>query len=461
MKAAFHNLGCKVNEYETEAMKQQLADEGYGIVPFDEKADVYIVNTCTVTAMADRKSRQMLHKARQKNPAAVIAAAGCYVENAGRTLLEDGTVDLIIGNNEKKRLAELLTAYHKGIVRETIPDIAGETSYDELKLARPVDRTRAFVKIQDGCNQFCTYCRIPYVRGRVRSRRREDVLAEIRRLADSGVREIVLTGIHISSYGLDFREGLPASAMRTPEAAHAVTNDCLLDLIREMASVEGIARIRLGSLEPGIVTEDFAAGISAVDKICPQFHLSLQSGCDSTLRRMNRRYTTADFRRSAALLRRCFDRPALTTDVIVGFPGETEAEFSETKTFLEEIRFAKTHIFKYSRRAGTKAAVMPAQVSEPVKTARSRLLLDLDEANSAAYARSIADRPLTVLFEEKKIIDGRTYWKGHSRENLMVLMASEADLENEILSCRYVSPGPEGTVIGEMAPTVENKDSLE
>lgn len=449
MRAAFHNLGCKVNEYETEAMKQQLSDEGYEIVSFDDVADVYVVNTCTVTSMADRKSRQMLHKARQNNAQAVIVAAGCYVQEGGRKLLEDGSVDIILGNNEKKQLAAYLVAYQKGqrFTPESIPNINKERSYENLELERPVDRTRAFVKIQDGCNQFCAYCLIPYVRGRVRSRHQEDIMAEIKRLADNGVKEVVLTGIHLSSYGLDFNEGASLTDMRTPDVSRAVTNFRLLALIEKIQDTAGIARIRLGSLEPGIVTEEFAAGIAKCDKICPQFHLSLQSGCNRTLERMNRRYRAADFKLGVDRLRRYFDRPALTTDVIVGFPGETEDEFEETVAFLKTIRFAKTHIFKYSRREKTKAYSMPHQVTEAVKSARSHCLLALDKKNQEAYCRELCDKKLEILFEEKRTINGITYWKGHTKENLTALLASEENLENEILTCRYLGSSEDGAVL--------------
>ena len=447
-KAAFHNLGCKVNEYETEAMKQQLIGAGYEIVPFDETADVYVVNTCTVTQMADRKSRQMLHKARQKNPEAVIVAAGCYVQEAGERLLKEDSVDIVVGNNEKSRLAEILKEYAKApeVARQFVPDINTEKDYESLFLEKPVDRTRAFMKIQDGCNQFCSYCLIPYVRGRVRSRFRKDVLDEAETLASNGVQEIVLTGIHISSYGLDWTARGAAGA-RTPDASEQKTNMALLELIEALGAIEGIRRIRLGSLEPGIVTGEFARRLAGCEKVCPQFHLSMQSGCDATLKRMNRRYTTADFAQSVERLRQVFDRPAITTDIIAGFPGETEREFEMTMAFVESIRFAKTHIFKYSRREKTVAYDLPDQVPETVKTRRSQALIELDRSMQKAYIKSIIDKKLEVLFEEKTEMSGMTYWKGHTKENLPSVLASEEDLENRILNCRYLAAAPDGAIL--------------
>ena len=331
-KAALHNLGCKVNAYETEAMQQMLEQAGYEIVPFDEKADLYIVNTCTVTNIADRKSRQMLHRAKKQNPEALVVAAGCYVQAAEEELKADGAVDLLIGNNRKKDLLSILEAYEAGVEEDAVIDIGRTKEYESLFVTQTAEHTRAYVKVQDGCNQFCSYCIIPYARGRVRSRRREEVCEEIRKLAQAGYQEVVLTGIHLSSYGLDM-EG-----------------ENLLSLIASVHEIEGIRRIRLGSLEPRIITEEFAKALAGMEKICPHFHLSLQSGCDATLKRMNRRYTAKEYKEACELLRRVFDRPALTTDVIVGFPGETEEEFNQTLSFLREIRRFETHVFKYSRR---------------------------------------------------------------------------------------------------------------
>ena len=448
-KAAFHNLGCKVNEYETEAMKQALSEQGYEIVPFEETADVYVVNTCTVTQIADKKSRQMLHQARKRNPGAVVVAVGCYAQKEGSGLPEDEAVDLILGNHDKLSLAPILEAYfgEKGTGKDHLTDIGSVREYDATSLDHPVDRTRGFVKIQDGCNQFCSYCLIPYVRGRVRSRRMEDILKELSTMGQSGVKEVTLSGIHMSSYGLDFAN--PGKNMRTPEAGENFLNKDLLDLLLKADQVPGIQRIRLGSLEPGIMTEDFVKGIAAMNKLCPHFHLSLQSGSDTVLKRMNRRYTTEEFRRAVFLLRKYFDRPAITTDVIAGFPGETEEEAKETEAFVREIGFAKMHIFKYSRREGTVAAGMRDQVTDQVKTRRSAALQTIDKQNHRTYAESLKDREIEVLFEEKEERDGRTFWKGHSRENLLCLLASEEDLENTTVGTRLLSLLEDGAVLVE------------
>lgn len=372
--AALHNLGCKVNSYETEAMQQLLEAAGYAIVPFQEKADVYIINTCSVTNMADRKSRQMLHRAKKQNPDAVVVAAGCYVQAASDQLKKDLSVDVIIGNNKKQELVSILEEYFDGKKQDYVIGIGQTHEYENLSISRIADHTRAFLKVQDGCNQFCSYCIIPYTRGRVRSRRPEDVAAEVKTLAATGYQEIVLTGIHLSSYGIDF-DGEEA--------------ENLLGLIKRIHDIDGIRRIRLGSLEPRIVTEEFAAELAGMEKICAHFHLSLQSGCDATLKRMNRRYDTAEYAQRCDILRKYFDNPAITTDVIVGFPGETEEEFEQTRRFLEQIGFYEMHIFKYSRRAGTRADSMPDQVPEHVKTQRSDILLALEKKMSEAYRRSL------------------------------------------------------------------------
>ena len=361
-RAALHNLGCKVNAYETEAMQQILEKAGYEIVPFQEQADVYVINTCSVTNMADRKSRQMIHRARKQNPDAVIVATGCYVQTAGERQEEDETIDIVIGNNKKHELAERLEEFFEKHekARAMIDINCPKEGYEELSLSRTAEHTRAFIKVQDGCNQFCTYCIIPYARGRVRSRKPADVLGEIQRLAENGYQEVVLTGIHLSSYGIDIE-------------------DDLLHLIEQVHEIEGIQRIRLGSLEPKIVTEEFAKRLSELEKICPHFHLSLQSGCDATLERMNRKYTTEEYAKSCGYLRKYFREPAITTDVIVGFPGETEEEFAVTKQYLEKIHFYEMHIFKYSKRQGTKAAKMSDQIDEQIKTKRSNELLALEK----------------------------------------------------------------------------------
>ena len=402
---AFHNLGCKVNSYEIEVMQQKLQESGYKIVPFDSKADVYIVNTCTVTNIADQKSRQMLHRAKHMNPDAVVVAAGCYVQTGEEQLRNDPFVDLAIGNNRKKDVAEILEAFLRerknraaGYYGCERIDIGHTDEYEEMKLERTDGHTRASIKIQDGCNQFCSYCIIPFARGRARSRREEDVLAEIRGLAANGYKEVVLTGIHISSYGLDFNG-----------------KSDLLSLLEKTAGIEGIKRVRLGSLEPRIISEEFAERLHAIPGFCPHFHLSLQSGCDETLRRMNRHYTTGEYYERVKLLRRIFDNPAITTDVIVGFPQETEKEFEETCAFLEQARFFEMHVFKYSRRKGTAADKLSGQIPATVKAARSARLLAMEAAHSRAYRESYIGEETEILLEERKKIGGRHYWIGHTK----------------------------------------------
>lgn len=399
-KAALHNLGCKVNAYETEAMQQLLEEAGYEIVPFQEKADVYVINTCSVTNIADRKSRQMLHRAKKMNPAAVVVAAGCYVQAAGEELKKDAAIDVIIGNNRKKDLVPLLDEYFAGkhVEEDSLIDIGKTREYEALHINKIADHTRAFIKIQDGCNQFCSYCIIPYTRGRVRSRKPEEIMEEIKGLVDRGYREVVLTGIHLSSYGLDL-DGIT-----------------LLDLMVKIDKIQGLERLRLGSLEPRIVTEEFTRTLAGLRTICPHFHLSLQSGCDATLKRMNRRYTTEEYEKGCQILRKYFDRPAITTDVIVGFPQETEEEFAQTLEFLKRIHFYEMHVFKYSRRAGTRAADMPGQLTENQKGQRSDVLLKLDQEMSLEYRKSFLGEEKEVLMEEKIVIDGTEYLVGHTRE---------------------------------------------
>ena len=395
-KAALHNLGCKVNAYETEAMQQQLEERGYEIVPFDQKADVYIINTCSVTNIADRKSRQMLHRAKKLNPEAVVVAAGCYVQVASDALKEDDSVDIIVGNNNKARLADILEEYMKdrqGDEGGYVLDIARAREYEELHVSRLGEHTRAFIKVQDGCNQFCSYCIIPYARGRVRSRKPEDVEAEVKGLVARGYREVVLTGIHLSSYGTEHMEGSPVKGGDWDSGP-------LWDLIERIHRVEGLERIRLGSLEPRIITREFAEKLAGLPEFCPHFHLSLQSGCDATLKRMNRHYTTEDYLRRCGILREIFDHPAITTDVIAGFPGETEEEFEETRRFLETVRFYEMHVFKYSKRQGTRAAVMEDQVPEQVKARRSDVLLELEKTMSREYRERFVGSRVSVLFEE-------------------------------------------------------------
>lgn len=399
-KAALHNLGCKVNAYETEAMQQLLEEAGYEIVPFQEKADVYVINTCSVTNIADRKSRQMLHRAKKMNPDAVVVAAGCYVQAAGEELKKDAAIDVIIGNNRKKDLVPLLDEYFAGkhVEEDSLINIGKTREYEALHINKIADHTRAFIKIQDGCNQFCSYCIIPYTRGRVRSRKPEEIMEEIKGLVDKGYREVVLTGIHLSSYGLDL-DGIT-----------------LLDLMVKIDKIQGLERLRLGSLEPRIVTEEFTRTLAGLRTICPHFHLSLQSGCDATLKRMNRRYTTEEYEKGCQILRKYFDRPAITTDVIVGFPQETEEEFAQTVEFLKRIHFYEMHVFKYSRRAGTRAADMPGQLTENQKGQRSDVLLKLDQEMSLEYRKSFLGEEKEVLMEEKIVIDGTEYLVGHTRE---------------------------------------------
>ena len=417
--AALHNLGCKVNSYETEAMQQLLEEAGYEIVPFHEKADVYIINTCSVTNIADRKSRQMLHRAKKQNPDAVVVAAGCYVQAAAEELKADLAVDVIIGNNKKQDLVPILEEYFKDKSdRSHVIEISETHEYERLSIHKIADHTRAFLKIQDGCNQFCSYCIIPYTRGRVRSRRPDEVVAEVRELAAAGYQEVVLTGIHLSSYGVDFKE--------------EEKKENLLSLIKQVHEVEGIRRIRLGSLEPRIITEEFAQALASMSKFCPHFHLSLQSGCDKTLKRMNRHYTTEEYAAGCEILRRYFDNPAITTDVMVGFPGETEEEFEETKAFLERIGFYEMHIFKYSRRAGTRADRMPEQVPEQVKSVRSEVLLKLEKQMSKAYRESFSGKKKTVLLEEKTEIGGRAYMIGHTMEYVKAVVPYADNLKNKM-----------------------------
>lgn len=421
-KAALHNLGCKVNAYETEAMQQQLVERGYEIVPFDEKADVYIINTCSVTNIADRKSRQMLHRAKKLNPKAVVVAAGCYVQVASEELKKDASVDLIIGNNRKAELADILDERLAHLKEEDekvyVLDIAHAREYERLHLEQLGGHTRAFIKVQDGCNQFCSYCIIPYARGRVRSRSREDVAAEVKGLVAKGYKEVVLTGIHLSSYGIEHMEENPVS--------HGNWNHReLLALIREVHAIEGLERIRLGSLEPRIITEEFAGALAALPKFCPHFHLSLQSGCDETLQRMNRHYTTEDYEKRCRILRRAFEHPAITTDVIVGFPGETKEEFEITKKYLERIRFYEMHVFKYSRREGTKAAVMKDQVPEPVKAQRSDALLSLEQAMSRQYREHFRNARVKVLFEEITVIGEKEYLTGYTPQYVRAALPAE------------------------------------
>jgi threonylcarbamoyladenosine tRNA methylthiotransferase MtaB len=478
---AFLTLGCKVNSYETEAMQKIFEDAGFFVVDFTKPSDVYVVNTCTVTNIADRKSRQMLHKARKINASAVVVAVGCYAQTAGEVLEQDDAIDIVIGNNKKKDIIHILNDYYEarskgnirpvrseGAFKEAKPqesnaqesnsqvlnssklnqqetdttmieepkykntldhnitnkgniiDISSETEYEELNIESVAEKTRAYIKIQDGCNQFCSYCIIPYARGRVRSRAEESILSEVSKLVQKGYKEIVLTGIHLSSYGVDFD--------KKETAKHH-----LLELIIKLSSIEGLERIRFGSLEPRIITEEFAQTLSGNTKICPHFHLSLQSGCDETLKRMNRKYSAEEYYEKCKLLRKYFDNPAITTDVIVGFPGETEAEFEETKHFLRKISFAQMHIFKYSVRKGTRAEHMPDQVREEAKTVRSNALIQLEEIMEKEYRSAFIGRTENILIEETMVMDGQAYQIGHNERYLKLAVKTAKDLNNRII----------------------------
>lgn len=432
-RVAFHNLGCKVNGYEMDFMQQSMKERGYEIVPFEEKADIYIINTCTVTNIADRKSRQMLHRAKNLNPDSVVVAVGCYVQTGGEEALKDMSIDLAIGNNRKKDLVSILEEYleerEKGGNREsasqdktlqgrTIVDIGHAGEYEGMKLTSTAEHTRAFIKVQDGCNQFCSYCIIPYARGRIRSRSREEAAEEVRELAQKGYREIVLTGIHLSSYGMTGGNDFSQSG--------------LLDLIRTMEEIPGIERVRLGSLEPRIITEEFAEGLSKCARLCPHFHLSLQSGSDTVLKRMNRKYSSEEYYEKVCILRKYFEEPAITTDVIVGFPGETSEEFEQTKEFLRKIGFYEMHIFKYSRRKGTPAAEMEGQIPEEVKTVRSSQLLELEKEMSYAYRKKHLHKRAEILFEEEKMIGGKSYQVGYTREYIRGAFETEEKLSGSM-----------------------------
>lgn len=428
--AAFCTLGCKVNQYETDAMRELFENSGYEIRNFNEIADIYIINTCTVTNMADRKSRQMLHRAKKKNPKSLVVAVGCYVQASAKDIADDPYIDLVIGNNKKKEIVSIVENHlPEYAVKETVVDIGREWEYEALRISKVSEHTRAYIKIQDGCNQFCSYCIIPYARGRVRSRQPEDIFSEVEALVKNGYKEIVLTGIHISSYGMDF------AGEKISYNSQDFYNKCdaLISLIEKLDSIRGLERIRLGSLEPRIITEAFANRLLGVKKLCPHFHLSLQSGCDETLRRMNRHYTTQVYKEKCGLLRRLFDRPGITTDVIVGFPGETEEEFRMTKQFLEDIHFSEMHIFKYSRRKGTRAAEMDCQVDEQIKTKRSNELIDMNQRFREDYEALCLGKRLEILIEESQEISGKVYQTGHSREYFRVAVETGDALDNQMI----------------------------
>ena len=432
LRVALHNLGCKVNSYEMDVMSQKLQEKGCKITPFHEQADVYIINTCTVTNIADRKSRQMLHRAKKENPEAIVVAVGCYVETGIEGVKKDESIDLAIGNNKKSEVADILEEFiaarsadgvdgsicsiDKTLDGSTIIDIGSTHEYENMRLESLPEHTRAYIKIQDGCNQFCTYCVIPYARGRVRSRDEEDILEEVRNLAAMGCKEIVLTGIHVGSYGVD-----------TNKAG-------LVDLVEKIDEIEGIERIRLSSVEPRFMDEENVRRLSKVKKLCPHFHLSLQSGCNSVLKRMNRHYTAEEFKRSVELLRSSFDRPAITTDVIVGFPGETEEEFEQCRSFTASIAFYEMHVFKYSPRKGTVAAGMADQLTDREKSARSDVLLQQTASDSLAYRKSFIGEELSVLWEDEETHDGSRYMIGHTDRYVRVAVKEGTPLYESAVS---------------------------
>ena len=430
---AFCTLGCKVNQYETDAMRGSFEAEGYEVKEFSQEASVYVINTCTVTNMADRKSRQMMHRAKKKNPDGIIVAVGCYVQAAKEQLEEDTLIDLVIGNNMKSQVVQIVEQYiqdnrHTEDRDAYVADIAHSHEYETMHIETVSQHTRAYIMIQDGCNQFCSYCIIPYARGRVRSRKMEDILQEVRNLTANGYKEIVLTGIHISSYGLDFEHTADEQEDYGP-----FKNSALIDLIEALSGIEGLERIRLGSLEPRIITENFVRRLCKVPQICPHFHLSLQSGCDETLKRMNRHYTTALYLEKCGILRQYFDRPALTTDVIVGFPGETEEEFAQTERFLETVHFSDMHIFKYSKRRGTKAADMPNQIDPQIQSVRSEKLIALGERMKDDFLEACKDQEQIVLIEEETEIDGTKYMTGHSKNYIRCAFEMDGLVPNMVI----------------------------
>ncbi len=417
-KAALHNLGCKVNSYETEAMTQLLKKAGYEIVSFQDQADVYIINTCSVTNMADRKSRQMLHKAKKQNPNAVVVATGCYVQTATEKVVQDLSIDLVVGNNRKKDIVEILNEYYaekeagEQVKEEYVIDINHTDEYEDLEISTVTEHTRAHLKIQDGCNNFCSYCIIPYARGRIRSRTMESIKAELERLSASGFKEIVLTGINLSCYDDNGKK--------------------LIDVIEMADNVNGIQRIRLGSLDPEVVTEDFVERLGKVKKICPHFHFSLQSGCDKTLKAMNRHYTSDEYYEKCQLIRKYIDNPAFTTDVIVGFPGETEEDYISSREFVKKVKFAELHVFKYSKRDGTVAAKMPNQIDEKIKTLRSEDLIKTGEELTKEFRQAKIGQDTTVLFEEKILLDNKEYWVGHTVDYIKIAVPEKENLEGQI-----------------------------
>ena len=414
-KVAFYTLGCKVNQYETNAMIEQFIKLNYKIVDFEEIADIYVINTCTVTNMSDRKSRQVIRRVKQINPNSILAVTGCYAQVASKELEKIEEIDLIIGNTEKKDIVEIIENYTEKI---NLTDINNQKEFVDFGTTTYTEKTRAVIKVQDGCNNFCSYCIIPYAKGRVRSRKIENIIKEIKEIVKKGIQEVVITGIHIASYGVDFKE----------------KNIRLIDLLEEINKIEGLKRIRLGSLEPNIITDEFVERLKNVDKICDHFHLSLQSGCDDTLKRMNRKYTTQDFEKVVERLRNTFSNVALTTDIIVGFPGETEEEFDTTYKYLKKIKFYQMHVFKYSQRKGTRAATMPNQVEAKIKEKRSHKLIELSNKNEKEILKEYIGKEMQVLFEQEE----EGYTRGHT-SNYITVKIKEKNIENEIKKVEIIA----------------------
>ncbi len=422
-KVSFYTLGCKVNQYETNAMAQKFKEAGYEIVDMnDDISDICIVNTCTVTNMSDRKSRHSLRRVKEKNPSAIIAAVGCYAQVAKNDLEKMSEIDIVLGNEEKANIVQYVEKFmgNQNKLIE-IEDIASKKEFEDMGQITYTEKTRAFIKVQDGCNQFCSYCIIPYARGRVRSRNAESIIKEITQIAQNGIKEVVITGIHVASYGRDFGN-----------------ENGLIELLEKINNIEGIKRIRLGSLEPKIITEEFMQRLSKLEKMCHHFHLSLQSGCDETLKRMNRKYTTAEVKEIIERLRRYYDDVMLTTDIIVGFPGETEEEFETTYQFLKEVKLYKMHVFQYSPRKGTRAAVMPNQISGNIKEARSKKLIELSNENQKMYNQQLVGKDVEVLFEDKEVEDGITYFRGHTQNYILVKYKTDENLENTLKNVRVL-----------------------
>lgn len=409
---SFITLGCKVNQYETNAMAQKFKEKGYKVIEGEAKADIYVINTCTVTNMSDRKSRHMLRRMKDINKNAIIVACGCYVQVSKEEVEQMEEIDFVLGNNEKKNIVEYVEKYiEENKKEENMEDVMQQREFVDFGDVTYTEKTRAVIKVQDGCDRFCSYCIIPYARGRVRSRKPQSVISEIEKIAKQGIQEVVVTGIHVASYGKDFNNDYK-----------------LIDLLEEINKIEGIKRIRLGSIEPLLITEEFVERLKKLEKICHHFHLSLQSGCDETLKRMNRRYTIEEFKEIVNRLRKNYEDVILTTDIIVGFPGETEEEFNKTYEFLKDIKFYKMHVFKYSPRKGTKAAKMPKQIDGKQKEMRSKKLIELSDFNEKTYNEAYINKEVEVLFEEEK----EGMYKGHTENYILVYYKSEENLENKM-----------------------------